>query len=78
MENLSYDEEKDEFICPAGKKIIYTQTINYLTTRRCYECEDCSNCSLKERYTKATGNRKFKISFALRKFKRKAAERLCF
>lgn len=27
-----------------------------------YECEDCSNCPLKSKCTKAQGNRKMKVS----------------
>ena len=64
VENLPYDEEKDEFSCPDGKKFKYKETKThktdngYNTERRHYECEDCTGCPLREKCTKAKGNRK--------------------
>ena len=48
VENFPYDAEKDEFTCPAGKRLRYLfirrrKTDNgYLTEQRVYECEVCS------------------------------------
>lgn len=80
-ENLSYDEA-DEFICPVGKRLKYQETRKYrtdngyLSERRYYECEDCSECPFKERCTKSPGNRKVRVSLRLQKLKEKAAENL--
>jgi transposase len=80
--NLPYNEEKDEFICPAGKRLIYRETSQhktesgYLIERRHYECEDCQGCPLKEQCTRAVGNRRIQISFRLEKLKRKAKDHL--
>jgi transposase len=80
--NLLYNEEKDEFICPAGKRLIYRETSQhktesgYLIERRHYECEDCQGCPLKEQCTRAVGNRRIQISFRLEKLKRKAKDHL--
>jgi len=83
VENLPYDEEKDEFTCPNGKKLQYKETKpyktknGYQTERRHYECEDCSGCLLKEKCTKAKGNRDIQVSFRLNELKQKAIENLC-
>jgi transposase len=80
--NLVYDEEKDEFICPTGKRLIYQETSHhktesgYLIERRHYECEDCRGCPLKEQCTRAAGNRRIEISFCLEKLRRKARDNL--
>ncbi len=82
VENLFYDESKDEYICPAGKRmrcirVKLTKTINgYLTERAIYECEDCSGCSLKERCTKSTGNRRIEVSKRLKELREEAARNL--
>lgn len=78
VENLPYDELKDEFTCPNGKKLKYKETRPYKTAngyeteRRYYECEDCAGCALKEKCTKAEGNREIQISFRLNELKQKA------
>lgn len=82
VENLSYDKEKDEFACPNNKKLTYKKTKpyktdnEYLTQRRYYECEDCTGCPLKQKCTKAKGNREIQISFRLNELKQKAKENL--
>jgi hypothetical protein len=80
--NLFYDEEKDEFICPAGKRLIYQETSQqktengYLIERRHYECEDCQGCPLKVQCTQATGNRRIQISSRLEELKKRARDNL--
>ncbi|OGN89133.1 MAG: transposase, partial [Chloroflexi bacterium RBG_13_48_10] len=64
VDQLKYDPEKDELICPADKRLKYQYTFHtktdngYRAERRCYEAEDCSGCLLKEQCTKAKGNRR--------------------
>lgn len=83
VENLPYDEEKDEFTCPNDKKLKYTYTgkyktdNGYQTQRRYYKCEDCTGCALKEKCTKAAGDREIQVSFRLNELKEKAKEKLC-
>jgi transposase len=83
VENLLYDECKDEYICPAGKrmrhvKVKRTRTINgYLTEQAIYECEDCSGCLLKEKCTKSKGNRQIQVNKRLQKLRQEAACNLC-
>lgn len=82
VENLPYDTDKDEFICPNGKKLKYIYTgkyktdNGYQTKRRYYECENCTGCLLKEQCTKAEENRKIQVSFRLNELKQKAKENL--
>lgn len=80
--NLEYDQEKDEFICPAGKRLIYLETSQqetkngYVIERRHYECEDCQGFPLKAHCTQAAGNRRIQVSFRLEELKKRARENL--
>jgi transposase len=77
-----YDQEQDEFICPAHKRMIYIETKpyksknGYLSQRRFYECLDCAACPLKPKCTQAKGNRRIQISFELRRYRQQARENL--
>jgi transposase len=81
-EQMEYDPEKDELICPAGKRLKYqytyrTKTENdYLAERHCYQAEDCSTCPLKTQCTKAKGNRRVQISFQLKAWRLQACQNL--
>ncbi|RKL61318.1 IS1182 family transposase [Thermoanaerobacteraceae bacterium SP2] len=82
MENLPYNEIKDEFICPWGKRLKYAYTKKtvtengYSTERRVYECEDCEGCPYKSDCTKSQRNRKIQVSFRLKEFKDEAKHNL--
>ena len=82
LDNLIYDKQKDEFICPGEKRLIYQKTSQirtengYLTEKRYYECKDCHDCPLKEQCTRATGNRRIQISFRLKEMKKRARDNL--
>jgi len=79
---MAYDAEKDELICPAGKRLTYRfsthpKTDNgYRGERRCYEADDCTACHLKEQCTKAQGNRKVDLGFQLKAWRQQARENL--
>ena len=81
-ENFEYDQDKDEFICPAQQRLQFQSTSRittdngYLTHRRIYECHQCSECPLKPECTKAKGNRTIRISFRLREYRRQARANL--
>lgn len=70
-DNLKYVFLKDEYICPKGRKLKFTHiskrktTTGYEQTYRNYECESCKECELKDKCTKAKGNRKIKINMRL-------------
>ena len=67
-ENMAYDEEKDHYICHAGKylKPIFIKTqkskSGYKSEVTVYECENCSGCTHKEKCTKAKGNKRLYVS----------------
>lgn len=67
-ENMSYDEEKDEYTCHNGKKLKAVgithrnSASGYRSEITVYECEDCSNCPYKMKCTKAQGNRRMQVS----------------
>ena len=67
-ENMAYDEEKDHYICHAGKylKPIFIKTqkskSGYKSEVTVYECENCSDCPHKEKCTKAKGNKRLYVS----------------
>ena len=58
-ENWSYLELEDMFLCPAGRKMsfrnysIRTDKYGFKRYLKCYECEDCSNCPLRNQCIKA-------------------------
>lgn len=67
-ENMAYDEEKDEYTCKNAKKLRYIgktykkSRSGYVSEVSLYECEDCTNCNLKEKCTKALGNKRLQVS----------------
>ena len=82
QQNLSYDKEKDLFICPNNKNLIHTDSytrtteMGYGSRVDRYECEDCSDCPLKSECTKAKGNRIIEVNHTLNEYKRQVRELL--
>ena len=74
-EQMPYDDTRDTFTCPNGQQLHYKATHRhrsdngYGSERRLYECADCSQCPLKEKCTKAQGNRQIQVSFRLREMR---------
>lgn len=81
-EHFGYDAEKDQFICPAYKRLNFLNTTRYktenglLTVRRNYQCTDCLECPLKPQCTKLKGNRSIRISFRLMAYREQARNNL--
>jgi len=77
-EQMPYDEVLDTFTCPNGQSLRYKTTQRhrsdngYQSTRRVYQCDDCSQCPLKEKCSKAKGNRTIQVSFCLWKMRANA------
>jgi transposase len=77
-----YHKDKDEFQCPADRRLLYRKTITYetdngyRTERRIYECEDCAGCALKPECTRATGNRQIRVNFRLQELRARARDNL--
>ena len=81
-EQMPYDETQDAFTCPNGQQLSYKTSRRrrsdngYESERRVYQCDDCSPCPLKEKCTKAEGNRQIQVSFRLRKMRAQAKDLL--
>jgi transposase len=81
-ENFPYDQEQDEFICPAHQRLTFQKTIRvksdngYIAERAEYECAECTDCPLRSECTKAKGNRRIRISFRLQRFREQARQNL--
>lgn len=81
-ENFGYDAERDEFICPAAKRLTYQATHHlktengYPTERRVYEGGECAACPWKAECTKAKGNRQMRVSFRLQEYRAQARQNL--
>jgi transposase len=80
--NFPYNQENDEFTCPAGHPMTYRKTQpyktrnGYLSERRFYETDQCETCPLKPQCTKAKGNRRIQVSFKLRAYQQQARQNL--
>ena len=70
--NFKYDEEKDEFICPQGKRLRLVRTDQ--GTKK-YLCSDCPNCSVKSQCIKGK-NRYLNHNPQLEKYKSEMREKL--
>lgn len=83
VEYMPYDPEKDEFICPNAKRLKFLHTSSAKTKNgfqvehRHYACQECTGCPLKQKCTKAAGDRQIKVSFRQLEFRKQARENLC-
>lgn len=81
-DQMGYDAEKDELICPAGKRLIYWYTAHpksnngYRGEKRRYFAQDCQACGLKAQCTRGAGNRQVHLSLQLKAFRQQAKENL--
>ena len=81
-DKLSYDAEKDRFICPSGKPMLRTGTLSkvnktgYEQHYTTYQAEDCRWCPLRKQCHQQKGNREIEINHNLRRLKQKADKRL--
>ncbi len=81
-DHFPYDAERDEFICPAEKRLTYQATHHlktengYPTERRVYAGNECGACAWKAECTQAKGNRQMRVSFRLQQFREQARQNL--
>jgi transposase len=59
LAQFSYDDSKDVYTCPAGKRLSY-RTFDKQKQVRCYWTEACHGCPLKSQCTTSKGPRKIK------------------
>jgi transposase len=81
-DDFVYDAERDEWVCPAGRRLSYGHTefhtteSGYVIERRHYECQDCGGCRLRSQCTRAEGKRQLVVSFELCRLRAQARENL--
>jgi len=82
VENLEYNVKNDEYVCPAGKILRYTESRKRITDNgyeqnlKVYVCEDCRWCRTRIDCHKSKYNRKIEINERLNQFKIKARKNL--
>lgn len=73
--------DEGQLICPNNKKfnLLYNRPVKknkYGRTEEIYECEDCSNCPLKNKCTKSQGNRRIQLNKELTSFHKEVISNL--
>ena len=82
VENLIYDDVNDEYTCPAGKKLRYTDdktriTENgYVQKTKIYTAEDCRWCRKRILCHKSRYNRRIEINPVLTEYKKRVSANL--
>lgn len=67
-ENMTYEASADTYICTQGRKLHFekfkqrTSKSGFKSHVSVYHCEDCSACSVKDKCTKAKGNKRLEVS----------------
>lgn len=80
--NFDYDENKDEFYCPAGQALQLTGTGERITQRgfkqqlSYYKSSNCKRCFLKDLCHNQKGDRTIQINHRLRNYKEKVKKNL--
>lgn len=81
-DNMVYDADQNCFYCPAGKKMLFLETVEqttssgYKRTLSKYQSVDCIGCPFKAQCHKGIGNRIIEVSHLLRDLRKKATDRL--
>lgn len=81
-DQFGYDQQRDEFICPQGQRLIYEKTesittqAGFATNRRIYRCLDHIGCPVKETCTTSAQGRSIRYSPRLEHFRQQASMRL--
>lgn len=82
VENLTYNESTDSYVCPNNKRLNYKETVRrktdtgFLTERRIYQSEGCDGCPLRTQCYEAKYDRKIEVSPRLNLHKQNARELL--
>ena len=69
VDNWKYNEEEDSYLCPNGRNLRFAyhskrkDKYGFTRTFKVYECEDCSDCPLRELCTKAKPGNNRKVFF---------------
>jgi len=82
IENWTYDETKDEWVCPNGQRLVFQYESRgktaggYRTQLRYYRSLSCAGCPLRKQCTKADGDRMVHVSLPFLRAKQKARDLL--
>ncbi|MBW4837915.1 MAG: IS1182 family transposase [Paenibacillaceae bacterium] len=82
LDNWQYDEAKDSWICPAGRRLTFIRESKeknesgYEVRKRYYRSTTCAECLLKASCTKASGDREIQVSMNYLRYKKQAREQL--
>jgi len=82
LENWTYDETQDEWVCPNGQHLTFQYeskgktASGYPTRLRHYRSPNCSECPLREKCTTRAGNREIRVNLPFYWAKQKAKEQL--
>jgi transposase len=82
FEDFTYHTELDEFMCPAGKRLRFSEIqkdqtkTGYEVEYRVYQADDCSNCPLHDQCTRSKGNRTLSVNFRWQELKQLARRNL--
>lgn len=83
-DKLAYNEEKDHYVCPSGKRMknigphTSTTTTGFEQTLTRYKASRCKGCALKEQCHQGKGNRIITVNHHLNYLRSKADKRLKF
>jgi len=82
VENMTYDEELDEWVCANNKRLTFAyekkqKTDNgYITKKRIYRCLDCQGCPFQEICAKGKDTKTISVSLENQQRRREVRERL--
>jgi len=82
LENITYDEELDEWICINNKRLVFQyesrkKTDNeYISVKRTYLCVDCPNCPFQNACAKGKETKSIKVSMENQKQRKEVRELL--
>jgi hypothetical protein len=82
LENWTYSEERDQWVCPQGRTLDFVREMKsktdsgYEVKQRIYRSQSCEGCPFKQQCSKAEGNRVIRVSLNYLRFKAKAREKL--
>ncbi|WP_047155223.1 IS1182 family transposase [Aneurinibacillus tyrosinisolvens] len=82
LENMTYDEELDEWICANNKRLTFTyekrrKTENgYVSTQRTYLCTECPHCPFQSSCAKGKDTKSIAVSLQNQKQRKEVRDRL--
>lgn len=82
LENMTYDEELDEWICANNKRLVFQYESrkksdnDYVSIKRTYLCTDCHSCPFQTTCAKDKDTKSIKVSIENQKQRKEVRERL--